>query len=611
MAASAGSAADTVAQAQALAGAPAFILAADVQPYEPAWCLAEAHAQAVASSCAAILGFETVVRLAAMSGIAEQTEESLARTIAREAEDGANEIFVLPAALEINLLQREALGHVLGEARRRHADSRIYHDDADPGDSLLVECYAGQVERALTGSATSPQRTGLILAASGEGDASTRAQSYRLMRLVWERLGLTAGEAGFLRHAQPFLLGTLERCAQRELDWVMLVQTQWRTEQFEHAETILRNFQRANPGADAWRLADPPGDHPAITAWLTQRITRLWNEKRTREAARIASPKQAAPTGPRSWNLGAGIVAAIPERNAMADLLARVLSAGKPERILVKVTWHGYATGTYTDPAALDLLLGALPAKAVILEGHTASRNSGGASFDWEAQARENRAWIRQQEAEYLRRTGLADVLAKHGAQYVNVTEAYWDDACAPPERVHEVLQERGVELRHPEMERFIPEILLDYRGCPMISFAKFKGPTRLAISNMFGLLPDVLRSSWHGPNITYFARAACDLAKLYGALFNLCGVDEALYSAVRWNRRGLYRSRWGNYDLIGDAGYVTASRGLASADMLASRLQGQDVNRSAFFDVVRAELGWDASAAQEPLPQPVRHVFT
>ncbi len=78
----------------------------------------------------------------------------------------------------------------------------------------------------------------------------------------------------------------------------------------------------------------------------------------------------------------------------------------------------------------------------------------------------------------------------------------------------------------------------------------------------------------------------------------------------MRWNRSGLYRSRWGNYDLIRDAGLVTASRGLVSADILASRLQGQDVNRSAFFDVVRQELGWDAGAAEGPLPAELATVF-
>jgi len=186
----------------------------------------------------------------------------------------------------------------------------------------------------------------------------------------------------------------------------------------------------------------------------------------------------------------------------------------------------------------------------------------------------------------------LADVLAKHSAQYVNVTEAYWDAGTEKPAC------------------SYIPQVLLPYAGSPMISFAKFKGPTRLAISNLFGLIPDPLRSSWHGPNITYFARVCCDVAKSYGALFPLIGINEALYSAVRWNRKGLYRSRWGNYDLISNAGYVAASGNLAAADILASRLQGQDVNRSGFFDVVRAELDWDEAAAADSLPPAIQHLF-
>ncbi|HTR38183.1 MAG TPA: hypothetical protein VMH80_19875 [Bryobacteraceae bacterium] len=496
---------------------------------------------------------------------------------------------MLPTALDFNLLQREALGQAIGKVRRRNPAIVLHHDDADPCHPLIVECLADQVARAI--GPAGPQRTGLILAASGHGDASSRAQSYRLMRLIWERLGLAVGEVGFIRHAQPFLLATLQKCAERPLHWIILPQSQWRTEHVEYAEVILQNFQRDHPEAAEWRVAEPPGDHPAMIAWLTQRITRLWNEKRSRDAVRIASPKHAATAPPQSWNVGSGIVASVPDRHAMACLLERILPAAKPDRFLIKVTWHGYATGTYTDPAALDLLLGALPAKAIVLEGHTSSRNTEEAAFDWETEARENRAWIRQQDAGFLRRTGLAEVLAKHHAEYFNVTEAWWDEDCPPP-------------------ETFIPQALLDYRGSPLISFAKFKGPTRLSISNLFGLLPEPLRTAWHGPNLTYLARVCCDLAKLYGAIFPLCGVNEALYSAVRWNRRGLYRSRWGNYDLISDAGYIAAARDLVTADILASRLQGQDVHRSAFFDVIRAELGWDEAAATDPLPPPVLHLF-
>jgi hypothetical protein len=329
---------------------------------------------------------------------------------------------------------------------------------------------------------------------------------------------------------------------------------------------------------------------------LVQRITRLWNEKRAKESIRVASPRRNPAVEPATCTIGAGVIASVPDCSRMANLLEQILPAGIPERVLVKVTWHGYASGTYTDPAALDLLLRALPARAVILEGHTCSRNLEEAGFNWESEARQHRAWIRQQDAEYLRRTGLADVMARHSAEYVNVTEAYWDEGCATPACT--------------EMLSYIPQVLLPYAGCPMISFAKFKGPTRLAISNLFGLIPDPLRSAWHGPNITYFARVCCNIAKLYGTLFPLSGINEALYSAVRWNRKGLYRSRWGNYDLISNAGYLTASSNLATADILASRLQGQDVNRSAFYDVVRTELNWDEPAASGTLPQAVQYVF-
>jgi sirohydrochlorin ferrochelatase len=567
---------------------PAFLLATDLQPHEADWPEAERQAASVAAATARILSFEPVVQVASVASYPGEgvSGHSLAEVLSQQ--DSA-EVFVLPAALDFNLWQREEIGRVLAEQRRERADVSIHHDDPDLGHPLLVQCFADQAARALT----SPQRAGVIVAASGHGDPGARAQSYRFMRLLWEQAGFGKGAVGFVRHAQPFLRLILEQCAAQHLEWALVPQSQWKSQHVEFTEVILRDFLNAHPGSSQFHLAQPPGNHPALTAWFAQRITRLWQEKRSSEAARAASPKRKqAASEPTTWKVGDGRIA----RHALAQVIGEILPQGKPERVLVKVTWHGYATGTYTDPAALDLLLGALPCPAVILEGHTSSRCVESASFDWETEARQNRAWIRQQEAEYLRRTGLCDVLARHGAQYVNVTEAYWDESCVAPEEI-------GVPLRHPELAGFVPQALLPYRGCPFISFAKFKGPTRLSISNLFGLIPAPLRSAWHGPNITWFARVCCDLAKLYGSLFDVYAVNEALYSAVRWNRKGLYRSRWGNYDLIHDAGIAAASRGLVTADILASRLQGQDVERSAFFDVVESELGWDAAAATAELP--------
>jgi sirohydrochlorin ferrochelatase len=547
------------------ANSPEFLIASDLLPGDASWPAASAQVEEVRAACAKILGFEPAVRLVSMTG---------------EITPSRSEVFVIPAVLDFSLVLKARLGQLIAEARRASPRVAIHHDNVDVGHPLVVSAFADRIGRALT------PHCGLVLAASGHGDPASRAESYRLMRLVWEELSLRKAEVGFVRHAMPFLGQVLESCLQDRIRWLVAPLNQWESEHTAYARVILENLKRAYPDqAQDWTFVDPPGAHPALTAWYTQRITRLWQQKRERESVRVRSAFSGPASEKQTWSYGKGLIARVADHDTMAEVLRAILPPGKPDRVLVKVTWHGYATGTYTDPAALDLLLGALPAQAIILEGHTSSRNRGDSAFDWETEAQANRAWIRQQEAEYLGRTGLAEVMARHKAQYVNVTEACWDG--------------------EP-----VPNSLLDYKGCPMISYAKMKGPTRLGISNLFGLIPEPLRSRWHGPNITYFARVCCDLEKQYGSLFPLYGMVEGLYSAVRWNRRGLYRSRWGNYDLISNAGYLTASAGLVTADILASRLQGQDVLRSAFFDVVREELGWDGEAAEQALPEELVTIF-
>jgi hypothetical protein len=56
--------------------------------------------------------------------------------------------------------------------------------------------------------------------------------------------------------------------------------------------------------------------------------------------------------------------------------------------------------------------------------------------------------------------------------------------------------------------------------------------------------------------------------------------------------------------------GIMTLSRGLVAADVLASRLQGQDVRRSAFFAAVFDELGAPAPAIELPIPDPLVQRF-
>ena len=610
---------------------PLFLIATDLAPHDPAWSRAAAEAEAVAAAAAPILGFAPEVRLATLGDDAGAEPEALpptalAAVLAAEAAAGRTLAFVLPAILELSVFQREALVERVRASQRRAPALAVHYDDVDPCHRHLIQALAEALWDGLAGSGLPPQRLGVLVVAGGQGDARGRAAAYAVMRLLWEQLAVAHGEVAFVRHPRPGVPEALARCRASPLAWIAAPMMLWPDAIHAYAEVLFDDAARANPEAAGLRLAAPIGGSPHVRAWLVERLLALFRAHRDRRDARTPSLIHApdgrescvigpeasctmdilpAPLGP-DLAYGAGVIAEIVDTDGLARLLRHFeLTA---DRVFVKVTWHGYAPGTFTDAAALDRLLAALPGRAIVLEGHSTGRNLGGAPVDerseemgggdWETDARAHRGWLRDQEAEFLRRTGLAAVLARHRADYVNITEAYWDGACAPRDAVLGLLAERGVRLADPELAGFVPEIVTQHLGAPLISFARFKGPTRLGISNCFGLLPPPLRSRYHGPTIDHFARVCCDVARLYGALLQPYGLVEALYSAVRWNRSGLYRSRFGNYDLIANPGVVTLSRGLVTADVLAGRLQGQDVRRSAFFAAVFDELGAPAGAA-------------
>jgi len=616
---------------------PLFVIATDLSPHDAAWPVALAEAAAVAGAAAPILGFAPEVVVASLGDElvppGEAGRETLAAVFAEQAAQGRTLAFVVPAILDFSVFQRQALVECVRESQRLAPAFAIHYDDADPCHRLVVQALSDALCEAMAGSEVPPARLGVLVVASGRGDASARAAAYAVMRLLWEQLGAALGEVAFVRQARPAVPEALARCHSSALHWIAVPMLLWPGALHDYAVVLFDDFRRAHPDASGFRMARTVAASAAIRGWLVERLLAIYRAHRAREGARAPSlihapaARESCVIGPEAsctmdilprplgpdLAYGPGVIAEIVDRDGLARLLEHFeLSA---DRVFVKVTWHGYATGTFTDAAALDQLLSALPGRAIVLEGHSTGRNVGGAAFDWATEARAHRAWIRDQEAEYLRRTGIAEVLARHRADYVNVTEAHWDGACARPGDVLGILAERGVRLHDDELAGFVPEIVLQHRGAPFISFARFKGPTRLGISNCFGLLPPPLRSRFHGPTIDHFARVCCDMARLYGALLRPYGLVEAFYSAVRWSRDGLYRSRFGNYDLISNPGIVTLSHGLVAADVLASRLQGQDVRSSAFFAAVLDELvdpgATIETAIERPIPDELVHRFT
>src|SRR5580704_9857827 len=138
---------------------PLFLILSDLPRHSPAWPLAAAQIGAIRDACAGVLGFEPDVRLTPVAEVSAQPD---------------GETFVIPAALDFSLWERDSLGQQLAEERRNLPNAVIHHDDIDPGHPLVVQALGMQAAMGL--QEAPPQKSGLIVAASGHGDAGSRAQ---------------------------------------------------------------------------------------------------------------------------------------------------------------------------------------------------------------------------------------------------------------------------------------------------------------------------------------------------------------------------------------------------------------------------------------------------
>ena len=340
--------------------------------------------------------------------------------------------------LDFSLIQKAQLAEITARARQEFFyHTTILYDDVDATHPLQIQAFVERLYQRLANAKIFPQRLGLLLIASGDGDSHGRAQSYRLMRLLWEELGCARGEVGFLRHTHPLLPEQFERCAREQLTWVMVPQMCWRQAYSDEARAIWKAFSQTHPDVRHWILLDPigvstlPPDCDVVAgdlaAWLQQRVMAFWQARREKIEVKTPSAKRGpAPkinrlhgpgiSGPRPHGQSHGETALMILRDALRKFTIAKASAGSsgtygpqpppPRMFLLK------SPGTVNDrnpthPVALDALLSALPGQAILIEGHTSSRNLGGASWDWVTDSQAHRRWIAEQDVEYLRRTGL------------------------------------------------------------------------------------------------------------------------------------------------------------------------------------------------------------
>lgn len=268
----------------------------------------------------------------------------------------------------------------------------------------------------------------------------------------------------------------------------------------------------------------------------------------------------------------------------------------KNDTFIIKPNWFSPHPANFTDSNVLRLLLEALDGQITITEAYSMERQDGSVNFivegeevdwswvmkhpDWGWIRRKGR-WdkIRKQDKWFLDTFGFTDLFREYGVDYVNVTEEVWQGRTANSDTIRKAVETRYSPVLNEELYTYVPKRLYELQGATFISFGKVKGirgsyPS-LTMKNLFGLIPDPLRSRWHGSNDELLGRSIIDINKIYAVLFNVYGLCEALHSATISDPEGEIKLPWGSYSIAENLGVIAYGRHLLSVDAILCELIG------------------------------------
>lgn len=248
--------------------------------------------------------------------------------------------------------------------------------------------------------------------------------------------------------------------------------------------------------------------------------------------------------------------------------------------LIIKPNWVTALPGTYTDAKILDMFLTSVGKPVIFVEGYTFWRNDkytvgGGDYFSSGESTLETgkNHWdhFKKQDEWFLTTTGIGEVLKKHQAQYLNITNEFWVGNIADPEEIKSLIEAKFDPVDFKELYSYIPKHLFDLKGYDFISFAKAKKGKEYAFTlstkNLFGLIPDPTRyPKYHGENDELLAQNIADINKIYRSLFNCSFVVEGVFTASRAKSMTEVMA-------IEDWGVILGGKNSIEVDMIAAKL--------------------------------------
>lgn len=276
----------------------------------------------------------------------------------------------------------------------------------------------------------------------------------------------------------------------------------------------------------------------------------------------------------------------------------------KSEPIIIKPNWTSNLPGDHTDAKTLRMFFEALDSKIIITETYMINRalillkdgmklTVEGKEVNWKWLLKrdgwnwlaENRNWdwfkknghwdqLKKEDQAFLDKYGFTDLFNEFDATYINATEEVWNNRIADPAEIKKIVESQFNPAHTEEIYSTVPKKLYNLRGSTFVSLTKLKCYATYTMKNLFGMIPDPIRSWWHDPKDTKLNHSILDANKVYHSLFNVYGIYEALKTTGVTHPEGKYEGIYtGKYNIVKNMNTIVFGRDLVSLDATINNL--------------------------------------
>jgi uncharacterized protein (DUF362 family) len=256
--------------------------------------------------------------------------------------------------------------------------------------------------------------------------------------------------------------------------------------------------------------------------------------------------------------------------------------------VIIKPNWG--TINNYTEASVIDRLLSAIDGEAIVTESYGWARTED--ALKGRGAGSKRRDFLRKSDKWFLDKSGVGDVLQKHGVEYLNVTEEAWAGRTVDPD----VIKGHAKSYRPILFETMyaqVPTRLYELRHGTFLSLAKYRlnhEPivVSLSLKNLFGMIPGPSRGKYHGKNDAKLAQTIVDINKIYHSIFKVKGIVDAFYTASI----GKDREDAINPHVAERKGLLIGGSDCVRLDAFVACLEGKDPNAIEYLNLASKTFG-------------------